>query len=518
MLLGLIALVLLAAPFRLPPHPSSRQSSLTLSGQVFASDGPAAGARVRLKSKLASVQTDSAGRFHVPAFPALEPAARVTAWMPGYFIGGASAGEPSLRLQLSPLPTVDFEPYDWVSPTPNSAASGNCGNCHEAIYREWSASAHARSASNRHFLNFYDGSDWLGRGQVSWNLKAENPDGVGVCTACHAPTVGFDDEAYFDLPQARGVAAQGVHCDYCHKVADVANQRIGLTHGRFGLKLLRPAKGQLFFGPLDDVDRGEDAYAPVYQESRYCASCHEGIVFGVPVYTTYSEWLQSPARQAGKHCQSCHTAPTGQLTNLAPGKGGIERDPATLGNHRFFNGSLEDMLRRSLHVVVQRTSPNETGRAVVDLRADQVGHRVPTGFVDRNLLLVVEGFDASGAALQPAPVTPLLPPLAGKNLAGLPGKLYAKRLTDFSGRQPAPFWRAAPEVIDTRLFPEQVEKSVYSFQGHLVRLRVRIIYRRFWAEVAEAKGWPDNDLLLVDQIWSGIPFRPDTTSATASPP
>src|SRR5262249_31537693 len=145
----------------------------------------------------------------------------------------------------------------------------------------------------------------------------------------------FNDPGYNDLRRAEGVALQGVHCDYCHKIAEVDNPQPGLTHGRFGLKLRRPAEGQLFFGPLDDVDRGDDAYSPLYRESRYCASCHEGTVFGVPVYTTYSEWLASPAAREGKQCQDCHMAPTGLLTNLAPGKGGIPRDPKTLANHRF---------------------------------------------------------------------------------------------------------------------------------------------------------------------------------------
>src|SRR5207244_7472645 len=94
---------------------------------------------------------------------------------------------------------------------------------------------------------------------------------------------------------------------------------LGVTHGRYILGLLRPAEGQLFFGPLDDVDRGEDALAPIYGESRYCASCHEGVVFGVRVYSTYSEWLDSPARREGKQCQTCHMTPTGTLTHLAPG-------------------------------------------------------------------------------------------------------------------------------------------------------------------------------------------------------
>src|SRR5262249_5779942 len=149
-----------------------------------------------------------------------------------------------------------------------------------------------------------------------------------------------------------------------------------LTHGRFGLTLLRPAHGQLFFGPLDDVDRGEDAYVPLYRRSRYCASCHEAIVFGVQVYSTYSEWRESPASREGKQCQTCHMAPTGTLTNIAPGKGGIERDPRTLGNHRFFAGSQEEMLRRCLRVTLELSSVPDGTRADVVVTAEDVGHRV----------------------------------------------------------------------------------------------------------------------------------------------
>ena len=166
------------------------------------------------------------------------------------------------------------------------------------------------------------------------------PDGIGVCNACHAPTVPFDT----DLRSLSGDAVHGVHCDFCHKIAKASTERIGFTHGRYGLQLLRPphpspsppggegrvrgsSQGQIFFGPLDDVDRGEDSYSPLYHESRYCASCHEGVIFGVPVYTTYSEWLASPARTEGKQCQSCHMTPTGTMTNIAPGKGGRAAPP-----------------------------------------------------------------------------------------------------------------------------------------------------------------------------------------------
>src|SRR5439155_17283988 len=110
---------------------------------------------------------------------------------------------------------------------------------------------------------------------------------------------------------------RGVHCDFCHKIAGVSLAKLGQEHGRFAYQMLRPKEGQLFFGPLDDAGRGEETFSPLYHESRYCASCHEGTVLGAKVYTTYSEWLASPARKQGKQCQDCHMQPTGTMTNMA---------------------------------------------------------------------------------------------------------------------------------------------------------------------------------------------------------
>src|SRR6516164_2410097 len=104
---------------------------------------------------------------------------------------------------------------------------------------------------------------------LGWNLLADNPAAAGVCNACHAPTVSFED----DLRSLRGVAGRGVHCDFCHKISESPMDNLGLSHGRYALKLLRPKNGQLFFASLDDVDRNEDSYSPLYKQSKYCASC-----------------------------------------------------------------------------------------------------------------------------------------------------------------------------------------------------------------------------------------------------
>jgi hypothetical protein len=497
LLLGLLAGAWVLCAGRLTPERA-------VVGRVEDDAGPVAGARVRFKGDAHCTLTDRDGRFRLPQ-RAGGPN-RVTAWKDGYFIAGAPADRLPLSLRLTRLPASDYEDYAWIDPTPHSGHRLNCGNCHGEIYREWSASGHARSATGRHFVNLYDGSDWHGKTGAGWNLLADHPDGAGVCTACHAPSLSsFNDPAYSDLRQVRGVAARGVHCDYCHKIADAPTERLGQTHGRFNLTLLRPAGGQLFFGPLDDVDRHEDTYSPLYRESRYCASCHEGIVFGVHVYSTYSEWLESPARKEGKHCQTCHMAPTGRMTNLAPGNGGVERDPWTLANHRFFDVSQTEMLRRCLHVAVSFSrgepgalAPGDSIRIEVEVLARDVGHRVPTGFVDRHLLLLVEGIDKDGQRLHPR-TGPLLPATVGKQLAGMPGRLYAKQLRSFDGRSPAPFWRADGAAVDTRLTPGQPDRTVFVFPAELDRLRLRLLYRRFWQEVAETKGWPDNEIAVIEQ-------------------
>jgi hypothetical protein len=467
------------------------QTADSVFGRVDDEAGPVAGATIRMQGSPNRTKSDGAGRFRLR----FRDGRRITASLPDRLIAGAPAAA-YVELRLRPLPRSDHDDYDWVDPTPDQGKPGNCGNCHSEIYREWSGSGHARAAVGRRFRDLYEGTDANGRAGVSWGLLTEHPLGGSVCASCHAPTAEGED-----LPELRGVAAKGVHCDYCHKIQDVGDGPLGLSHGRFNLRLLRPPPGtQLFFGPLDDVDRGEDSYSPLYRDSRYCASCHEGVVFGVPVYTTYSEWLLSPARRQGLHCQDCHMAPTGKMHNIAPGRGGVERDPATLGNHRFFDGDQESMLRRCLRVSITLDRGPQGVEAVVTLQAEGVGHRVPTGYIDRQLLLIVEPFDAAGRSLA-ALEGPILPQSAGKALLGRAGKLYAKQLRDDAGRSPAPFWRTdGAEPQDTRLTPGQVEKATWFFPADVSKLRVRIVYRRFWDEVTWAKDWPSSESLVYERF------------------
>lgn len=191
-------------------------------------------------------------------------------------------------------------------------------------------------------------------------------------------------------------------------------------------------------------------------------------------------------------------APTGAMTNVAPDHGGIERDPRSLASHRLFIGSQADMLRKALQVEIKLNREQTAVRVTIRLRADAVGHRVPTGFIDRHLLLVVTGWDTAGRRLETIQ-GPRLGQVAGSKLAGFPGKLYARLRANLDGHNPIPFWRAGTDPVDTRLSPGVTDENNFTFPSALARIRVRLLYRRFWEEVRLAKGWEEMEVIVFDE-------------------
>jgi hypothetical protein len=204
----LIVAVILGLPFwwfeRETPSPSPAVRD-EIAGEVRDDDGPIAGAIVRIKGRAVATTSDEQGRFRLPSATA-RAAGRVTAAKDGYFIAGASAQVHPLVLRLSRLPLEDCERYAWVDPTPDPRQPMNCGNCHQAMHDEWQRSGHARSATNRRFLDLYD------------DLLKEHPLGADVCSSCHSPTQKPGAFGTFDMREAAKSPSglSGVHCDYCH--------------------------------------------------------------------------------------------------------------------------------------------------------------------------------------------------------------------------------------------------------------------------------------------------------------
>lgn len=506
-------------------------------GRVLDFDGPVAGATLRLKGTSIATLSAADGSFVLGNLAARYPL-RLAAWAEGYYIAGVDvfpwSGE--VRLNLAPLPAEDNHHYAWIPPAredrsplaealiraatslaphlPNALAQSildglplACADCHREIYAEWRSSAHASAAINPRLLNLYNGTDAQGRPQVPPGYRLDFPDSLGNCATCHAPAAGLRAPYLIDLNQLAGAEAQGVFCDYCHKIQQVVlDPANGLPPeampGAMSVQLLRPpGNRQVIFGSLDDVDRGADSFSALQESSQVCAACHSGSFWGAPIYTSYGEWLASPYPALGVQCQNCHMAPSG-MANLAPGRGGLQRDPSQLAGHALPGASDPELLARAAQLEADVHRQGDVLRVTVRVTNLGAGHHLPTDQPMRHLILVVHTRDAQGAPL-PYLDREVIPAWGGV-YAGLPGKIFARILQDLqSGEAPtATYWRPTEVVSDNRIPAGQSDVSSYEFRapsrGEVI-VEVSLIYRPAFAGLAQAKGWALRDTLLAHQ-------------------
>lgn len=539
--------------------------SASVCGAVRGEDGePLAGAVVRIRGDPQFVTTASDGTFCLPVRDGKR--SRVVAWSAGYVIAGRDAepGE-TVELILQPWGDVDAADYEWLpariersvarelavrsvlraaSRAPGSALAAalktrlatGCRDCHRTVHDEWAASGHARGAFNERFMSMYFGTNLDGeagqptryvhsrdygwrpllpdptRAHFGPGYKLDFPRTAGNCAACHLPGAAVGSPFESDPSAVDGVDREGIHCDFCHKMAAVVlDAETGLPpEGRPGVASIafaRPAPGtQLFLGSLDDVDAGVDTFLPLMKQSEICAPCHQGSFWGTPIYESFAEWKASGYAKRGITCQNCHMKPTGTMHNVAPARGGIARPPTSLASHDFAGVENAALMRESVRMDVV-ASREDDGVVAVTVTVSNVGagHHVPTDSPMRHLILLVRA--ASRGRDLPLRDGATLPrwcgtgDLAAANYGGLPGKVFAKILEETWTRvsPSAAYWNPTRIVSDTRIPAEASDASTFRFDAtgaEDVEVRVELIYRRAFKQLIEQKGWDLPDLVL----------------------
>ena len=417
-----------------------------------------------------------ANQSGIIALPKNLVGSQVGASAPGYFIDQILVKPDHFYWNLRKI-GKDNPDYEWVS---SSQGKGNCLECHQGIVEQWQRGAHANGWKQSGFLRMYKSE------HKEWSLWHDYPEGRTVCVACHAPQLGPEDPALEDATLLKESRFQGIECDFCHKVSGIKDRDPGLTHGRDMFVLQRPSQGngQVFFGGLADAVRGDNAYAPVFHQSVFCASCHEGTIFGQKVYTTFSEWKASPSFAKGDSCQSCHMKPDGKTRNIAPGKGGIERHPDSLASHDLMPGGKLSMLRKCMTLSVSVAEvANHQKEIRIHLLARDVGHKVPTGHVDHHLLILLE--TSSRESRSTLIQGPLLPLWMDENLRGRTGVCLGRPNLNEEGNQLVPFWRAMQEPVDNRLEPEKPREYRWVVPNDTGEISVKLYYRAGWHQQSE---------------------------------
>jgi hypothetical protein len=483
----------------------------------------------------------------------------VSAWKETYYCANASEVTPpatDVTLILRTIQTSDNPEYVWIPPL----GEISCFSCKPGLTQVWlDNDAHSRSATNPRFFTMYNGTDVYGnqspltryaysRDYGRFPLRPDPsqpyygpgyrldfPNTLGNCAACHTPGAALDAPYGTDPNTVIGADTFGVHCDFCHKVAEVLlNPETGLPYpnmpGVLSMDIRRPFpedpdRYQLFFGTFDDDNVPmEDTYLPLIAESAFCAPCHFGQFWDTVVYNSFGEWLASPYsdpnHEGARTCQQCHMpAPTlldGQaLTNVAPEAGGIERDPLSIHAHTFPGAASQELLQNSVTMTVEASRQSAQLVVRVAITNDRTGHHIPTDSPLRHLILLVQASDAQGneLTLMDGPTVPEWGGVGDPDLgyyARLPGTAYARILQEL-WTEVAPtgaYWNPTRVLSDNRIAAFATASSEYTFAASAgegpITVEVTLLFRRAFIELMDRKGWDVPDIVM-DSVSLPVP-------------
>jgi hypothetical protein len=303
----------------------------------------------------------------------------------------------------------------WDAPSSAEA----CGSCHRAIYGYWKTSAHAQAMQNSLF------QDVLERAEADFPT-----DGRKVCLSCHSPIAS----------QADALTDEGVTCDYCHSIRQVAfdgrNPKAVVTFSN--------AKAE----PLSDAVSipHKSVYSPLHASAAICAPCHEyRNASGFPVMTTYSEWKAGPYGKQGRTCQSCHMA---RVSGDVVDPHVTVTSTAKINLHEMPGGHSVERLAKAVKAQISTSRQGPDLKVTVEIANAGAGHYLPTGSPLRQLVLELNADSAGGLHFRDR-------------------RLYARQVADQHGtvlmREHFAFLRAAALVSDTRLAPGEKRAETFLF-------------------------------------------------------
>jgi len=496
----------------------SSASSIEISGVVVDEKNKAINnAIVCVQGSSYSTRTDPRGQFRLTV-DCMPEISCITAGKFGFY-NGAQSYSPNVEnyhIILKSIPPDDHENYQWL-PSLNGFHAEEAGEnrpcevCHPEIVKEWKQDAHSGAANNAVFFSFFNGTDKDGGKITGPGYRRDFPNSNGNCATCHMPVLAVDGAFNMDPNKVRGVAQEGIFCDFCHKINGVKLDKTGANPGVLSITFQRPEEGrQLFYGPFADVFPGEDGYHPLYKKSHYCAPCHHGKFWGVLAYSEFQEWLESSYRTRNIHCQNCHMPSLGTMTHFAlKDKGGILRNPGTIPSH--INPGIQDkaFMKEAIDLRIQADTTGDVITVFVTIRNVKAGHHYPTGNPMRNMILIVYVRDAENNSLsmiqgETVPVWGGLGSVKKGNYSGLPGKGFAKVLRNailypdnrkrhFTYEYPAPHWRPTVIESDNRIPAGGVDISSYQFQtsdelSWPINVSARLIFRRGYKQWFDQKG------------------------------
>ena len=505
-----------AVPLLLAPALARAQVSGTVVDK--ATLAPIEGAEVGVRADLAKTTTDAAGAFTLPNAAGADLV--IAAGKKGYFNASVLVSSPAsgVQIALPAVPQDDNDAYTFVTPSA-------CSLCHPWQYATWASSPMAKAGLNTWVYDTYDGTGTPGgMGGFVYTRDSVHAGAspTSDCGACHQPEPWVESpfSGLGDRASPTPGMLHGISCEICHKLADIDETKVNFPGIYPGVvTLTRPNPGVVVeYGVLSDVDFVSPSimrasFQPQL-EAAACAACHqdkndpdEDGDFeeddGVISEPTYLEWLASPyadpASPLHETCAECHMPAFTNTTRVCEAVfPPIVRDPETIRSHTL-KGTTPEYLENAVTVTMTAGIDGSAIAAEVTVVNDRTGHHVPTGVTVRNVILIVDAWrEQDGLSLE-ALGKQRIHDLGGVGdpskgyWAGLPGKLYAKHNLDADGNGPVFFSEATSILFDNRIAALASDVTSYAFAlpqgGGRLHVRARLVYRRAFRALVDAKGW-----------------------------
>lgn len=419
----------------------------------------------------------------------------------------ASNGDTDVFLILTELRADNT---DYIPPQPEFA----CEVCHADQVSEWQLSNHAEAATNTWVLDLFSGTGSADGDQGYVFTDTHDADETGFCATCHAPLADVFDpgNVMFDEVSSPGALA-GVQCVACHQIDNVNENVNALAH--LGNSTYRfPSGGitELFvWGPLPDVGFSvmNALHAPVFSESRFCASCHQynNPFTDVVGQSTYAEWQASPFAVPGPDfatCQDCHMPPADAPSPISNIGNQPIRPAEQRRNHQFI-GTTPQMLADNLDMTL--TAEQLGDELVVTASITNfAGHSFPTGVSIRNALVHIQA-TSNGRELNQSSGSQIyafadddVPGIQPGDLSGQPGKGFGRvlqgRINDTGPVvEPVLFIDADSVLLDTRIPSGMTDITEVRFdlsstpENSTITVDAELLWRRAWRELLVTKNW-----------------------------
>lgn len=338
---------------------------------------------------------------------------RAAAWLQfGFAISLLAAGAGGCGSDPAPIRTYTLEDARafyaaqprFLQPVPHSelpkglldVRAESCGVCHVEIYQEWKISTHARA--------WLDDAQFLE--EMEKTTAEKGRDASWICMNCHTPVES-------QLPRLVAALENGdrgrpIYVDNPHFDPKLQLEAItcATCHVRNGTVI----------GPWGDTKAPHAvAKGEILLSAELCTQCHEADemlddVNLACIFDTGTSFAAGPDAAAGRICQDCHMPEVERpLTNLKTpvrktrrhwfGGSRIPKKPEFEAELAPMRAAYPDGARIewvSLPPALPAGQPASLSFAITNAEA---GHTLPTGDVERFLLITAMVLDDSGGVL-----------------------------------------------------------------------------------------------------------------------